>query len=906
MANKTITGLPDATDLTGASFPGVQGGVTKEFPLALFNTHNDARYQAKDITLDTFAALNDDQVENLTALANLSDTPALVEKTGDGTFADRLLGISASTSVPTRANVDARHAMFVDTVAALRALTTVNFAGPYICTGSYYARSAYVDGYPRGSGVYWLDSSDTTTSDNGSTVLVDASSRRWKLIHDGTIRLSQCGAYCDLPILWTANSTNAVPIGDARYYNNNIYKAATSAVTGATPPTHTSGTVSDGSVDWTFFRAGTDDLAAINRGIALLEDGASGVRCLISDPGDVGLSDTPTPITRAGRSVIGFGLDTSEWRFLNNAGTNGTFLQIGTTANNAQRLKIAGIAFVNDNSASLTGGEAAVWFRRCSQVDFTGCHFSGCNTFMQYGGPADGEAAIRVMVNNCHGGPTGYNGAHLFNVQAAAGCLMTNCFWSGQITGCPNSHIVAMIAAAKSAGDDDKGIDGLQFSNVIWNGNRSDMEYGFVFDATNPGIGNVRFSNCVMDGGKGYSILFRIGSTASSDNARIYNINITGCRISASAAHISQGGGGVHIDHEVGNYIHGVNIIGNVFAIGPERAVYHERTGSGSFNDTGFVFDGNTFSNAFGTVACRVATTAAITIATALNAGDTIDGVTLADGDRVLVKNQAAPAENGVYVVGASPARATDFDEWAEIAGATVYVTAGSANAATGWECTSALGGTLGTTNITWSSITPTRPVFEINGQGFVITNNRVGSESEQVDSATGANFWTDFVRISSTNAWNCVIAGNECSKISSTYPVNVSALGVDNIRNGPKISNNSGKPENPIRHIQLSNTTGNLATQVMTNGTRMRIAGRVSIVQDDDTDWAEYTFDVVATCASSTVTIRAGGTPTEVLDTSGGCSLVIDGSGSDLRIRPTVPAGTWDCYLYLDAVEVS
>ena len=52
----------------------------------------------------------------------------------------------------------------------------------------------------------------------------------------------------------------------------------------------------------------------------------------------------------------------------------------------------------------------------------------------------------------------------------------------------------------------------------------------------------------------------------------------------------------------------------------------------------------------------RAATTANINIATALNANDTLDGVTLANGDRVLVKNQTSQGENGIYVVSATPA----------------------------------------------------------------------------------------------------------------------------------------------------------------------------------------------------------------------------------------------------------
>lgn len=76
---------------------------------------------------------------------------------------------------------------------------------------------------------------------------------------------------------------------------------------------------------------------------------------------------------------------------------------------------------------------------------------------------------------------------------------------------------------------------------------------------------------------------------------------------------------------------------------------------------------------------CRVATTANITIATALNPGDTIDGVVLAENDRVLVKDQTTTKENGIWVVKASPARSTDADAAGELSGGTtIYVEAGT------------------------------------------------------------------------------------------------------------------------------------------------------------------------------------------------------------------------------------
>lgn len=79
----------------------------------------------------------------------------------------------------------------------------------------------------------------------------------------------------------------------------------------------------------------------------------------------------------------------------------------------------------------------------------------------------------------------------------------------------------------------------------------------------------------------------------------------------------------------------------------------------------------------------RVATTAAI----ALAGLQTIDGVVLVAGDRVLVKDQAAGAENGIYVAAAGAwARATDADSGTKLnAGALVPVEAGTVNADTIW-----------------------------------------------------------------------------------------------------------------------------------------------------------------------------------------------------------------------------
>ena len=101
---------------------------------------------------------------------------------------------------------------------------------------------------------------------------------------------------------------------------------------------------------------------------------------------------------------------------------------------------------------------------------------------------------------------------------------------------------------------------------------------------------------------------------------------------------------------------------------------------------------------------CVAATTANITIATALNNGDTLDGVTLADGNRVLVKDQSTASQNGIYVVGSSPARAVDLAAGSDAAGMFTFVEQGTVNADNGFVCTSNKGSAVtGTNNLTYA-----------------------------------------------------------------------------------------------------------------------------------------------------------------------------------------------------------
>ena len=97
----------------------------------------------------------------------------------------------------------------------------------------------------------------------------------------------------------------------------------------------------------------------------------------------------------------------------------------------------------------------------------------------------------------------------------------------------------------------------------------------------------------------------------------------------------------------------------------------------------------------------RAATTGNLSLTTDLENGDTVDGVTLATDDRVLVKNQTNGSENGIYVVQASGAavRATDADGSAEVTpGMFTFVEEGTLNADSGWVMTNNGTVTLGST----------------------------------------------------------------------------------------------------------------------------------------------------------------------------------------------------------------
>ena len=99
----------------------------------------------------------------------------------------------------------------------------------------------------------------------------------------------------------------------------------------------------------------------------------------------------------------------------------------------------------------------------------------------------------------------------------------------------------------------------------------------------------------------------------------------------------------------------------------------------------------------------RAATTANIT----LSGAQTIDGVSVIAGDRVLVKDQSTASQNGLYdAASGSWTRTTDADSGAELVNASVYVSEGTVNEDTQWTCSTNAPITVGSTSLAFAQFT--------------------------------------------------------------------------------------------------------------------------------------------------------------------------------------------------------
>ena len=170
----------------------------------------------------------------------------------------------------------------------------------------------------------------------------------------------------------------------------------------------------------------------------------------------------------------------------------------------------------------------------------------------------------------------------------------------------------------------------------------------------------------------------------------------------------------------------------------------------------------------------RAATTANITLTNT----QTIDGVALSVGDRVLVKNQTTTSQNGIYVVASGAwTRATDCDNTpgTEVtSGLFTFVEEGTANADSGWVLTTDGTITLGTTGLSFVQFSGAGQITA--GAGLSKTGNTL-----DVNVANGIEIVGDNVQLASTVAGDgLTYTSGVLAVVGTSNRISVSADAVD------------------------------------------------------------------------------------------------------------------------------
>lgn len=224
----------------------------------------------------------------------------------------------------------------------------------------------------------------------------------------------------------------------------------------------------------------------------------------------------------------------------------------------------------------------------------------------------------------------------------------------------------------------------------------------------------------------------------------------------------------------------------------------------------------------------RVATTANIT----LSATQTIDGVAVIAGDRVLVKNQTTGSENGIYVVAAGAwGRSTDANTSAKVtAGMFTFVEDGTTNADSGWVLTTNEPTTLNTTALTFSQFSGAGQITA--GAGLTKTGNTLdvgstggGSLTINADSInlTSGIVSASTYRSVSVDTYGRVTAGTNPTTFAgysiSDTSANLAAAITDETGSGLLVFNNTPSLTTPALAGETYSTTNNVSAGTNAQG---------------------------------------------------------------------------------------
>jgi hypothetical protein len=246
----------------------------------------------------------------------------------------------------------------------------------------------------------------------------------------------------------------------------------------------------------------------------------------------------------------------------------------------------------------------------------------------------------------------------------------------------------------------------------------------------------------------------------------------------------------------------------------------------------------------------RAASTTAGTLSTDFEDGDTLDGITLATGDRILIKDQSTASENGIYVVNASgaPTRALDLATASDAKGIAVTVANGTTNNDRVYIQTTDPA-TVGTHNLAFSQLggggtaytagdglteSPAGTFNVAPGSGLEISSDTVriataaagdgltggGGSALAVQTGTGLEISSDAVRLA---AQGTGISGGAGSVLSVDYSVvgsRVSANVGDNSSTSIAVTHNLGTRDVNVQVYRNSTPWDSILCDVERNST--------------------------------------------------------------------------------------
>lgn len=251
----------------------------------------------------------------------------------------------------------------------------------------------------------------------------------------------------------------------------------------------------------------------------------------------------------------------------------------------------------------------------------------------------------------------------------------------------------------------------------------------------------------------------------------------------------------------------------------------------------------------------RAATTANIT----LSGTQTVDGVALIAGDRVLVKDQSTASQNGIYVVASGAwSRSTDADTDAEVhAGMFTFVEQGTVNADSGWVLTTDNPIVVGTTTLTFAQFSGAGQITA--GNGLTKTGNTLN-----VGAGTGITVNADDVALTGQALAFHNLGTN--GMVARTGSGTVAARTISGTTNRVTVTNGDGVSGNPTIDIASNYDGQNTITTLGTVTTGAWNATTIGAIYGGTGLTSYATGDIIYASASNTLAKRSIGTDGQVL----------------------------------------